>query len=102
MRSNRTWDMLRNVALLSLIVAHKGDLERATAMLGFVDQHAIQAVWLQNHPKLQALRQRLRDELGENAYNEALATGKQLEVRTVLEGWLKANDPHYSDPTNAS
>ncbi len=99
LRSNRPWNMIANVALLSFTVTHDGNLPRATAMMALVEHHTIQAVWLQQHPKLQALRQRLRDELGENVYNEALETGKQLKARTVLEDWLKANDPNYSVPT---
>lgn len=97
LRSNRSWGMVRNVAFLSLCVAHAGDLERANAMLGLVDQHDIQSVWLQNHPKLAAHRQMLREHLDDDTYNQTWQRGKDDDVRVVLQEWLREFDPNYSD-----
>ncbi|MGJ3240717.1 MAG: LuxR C-terminal-related transcriptional regulator [Anaerolineae bacterium] len=102
LQSNRPWNMLRVVALLSLFVAYKGQLERAATMIGFVDQHNIQSTWLQEHPKLMTLRQTLRHELDDGKYDAAWQLGNTLDVRNILIAWLREFDPDYSDTSNAS
>ncbi|MEL6309902.1 MAG: hypothetical protein AAFQ52_17305 [Chloroflexota bacterium] len=94
--SNRSWNMIRNVALLSLFVAHTGDFQRAAIMISLVDHHQIQSAWLQNHPKLAELRQALRDSLGESTYEQARQSAKDADVRAILRDYLRDYDPNYS------
>lgn len=82
------WHLLTDIAAFSMVYAHHGQYERAAEMLGFVLQHDVQAVWMNQHPKLLQLRQQLKDELGEDAYQHAWDSGQRLEAVGILKDVL--------------
>ena len=88
LQSKYKWDMLRNLALLSFYETHQGRFDNAAEMLACVDHHPIQSVWLQEHPALKELRERLHDAMGEEKYLAGQIGGQQQEVAILLSRWL--------------
>jgi hypothetical protein len=79
---------LSALAPFTLMVAQRGENERAAELLGLVLGHRLQTAWLKQHPKLTELQQYLQAELGEDAYNAAWERGKALGLETVARELL--------------
>ena len=79
----RTWML----PVAALILAHEGRAEDAIELLGLAFAHERSPVgWYENWPLLTQLRDDLRAELGEAAYEAAFARGAGLDLDAVYDG----------------
>ncbi len=80
-----TWHMLKDIALVSMMLVHKGRLDKAVELLSLIHHHDIQAELLTQHPKLRELRQTIQKSLDKETYDRAWQNGKSLDLSVILE-----------------
>jgi LuxR family maltose regulon positive regulatory protein len=68
-----------------VIIAHSGDSERASELLGLAFTHPASApAWMEKWPLLTRLREQLEAELGADAYQAAWERGETLDLEKVV------------------
>lgn len=88
LQTQGTWHLLTDSALFSMVCAKRAQLERAVEILSLIHHHKIQSPWLNEHPKLRAIMEKLQDELDESVYELAWERGKSMNLNHILEACL--------------
>jgi predicted ATPase/DNA-binding CsgD family transcriptional regulator len=81
---NRSWEFVwMALPVAALLLAHKGEQERAVAFLRLAFVDPPMTGWLECWPLVKRLRARLEADLGQDVYSVAWDSGASLHVETV-------------------
>ena len=82
----KTW----HLPVAALLIAHDGQLQYAAEILGLAFTHERSATgWLEKWALISQLRENLRQELGQDAYDAAFERGSQLDLDNVISDLIE-------------
>jgi predicted ATPase/DNA-binding SARP family transcriptional activator len=85
-----TWPL----AVAAILLARRGELERAVELLALADTHPLSPRgWMEHWPLLVESRTKLEAELGAQAYSSAWERGRQLAIEEAVTELLGASSP---------